>query len=325
MVVGNGMAEDVEEQRADTVDVHNAENLADAREAKVQCTSNRVGDSHVQSLMSNEDGKEQSADLGDVQKDVNAENLPDAREAKFQCTSSRVGDSHGQTLISNEDGKEQSADLGDAHKDVNAENLADATEGKVHYTSNIGDSHGKSLISNEDGEEQSADSGDVHKDVNAENLADDTEGKVNCTSNICDSHGKSLIGNEGNSDGGSSSSYDQCVRSEGSSCENAHEGSPDHKQAESDDILTDDPAEYSSNKSPGPTNDARAAEPVAPNHDGRDTGDVPFYSHLQHDMGETSFSAASLITYSGPIAFSGSLSHRSDGSTTSGKSFAFPM
>lgn len=45
--------------------------------------------------------------------------------------------------------------------------------------------------------------------------------------------------------------------------------------------------------------------------------------------GESSFSMAgpvsSLITYSGPIAYSGSLSLRSEGSTTSTRSFAFPM
>lgn len=45
--------------------------------------------------------------------------------------------------------------------------------------------------------------------------------------------------------------------------------------------------------------------------------------------GESSFSMAgpvsSLITYSGPIAYSGNLSLRSDGSTTSTRSFAFPV
>ncbi|RID60173.1 hypothetical protein BRARA_F03352 [Brassica rapa] len=48
-------------------------------------------------------------------------------------------------------------------------------------------------------------------------------------------------------------------------------------------------------------------------------------------FGETSFSGAEAvsisghITYTGPIAFSGSLSVRSDASTTSGRSFAFPV
>ncbi|KAL7110423.1 hypothetical protein ACP275_05G025300 [Erythranthe tilingii] len=46
---------------------------------------------------------------------------------------------------------------------------------------------------------------------------------------------------------------------------------------------------------------------------------------LKRDEGETSFSAGGLITFSGPAAYSGSISHRSDGSATSGRSFAFPV
>lgn len=52
---------------------------------------------------------------------------------------------------------------------------------------------------------------------------------------------------------------------------------------------------------------------------------------ISSGFGETSFSAAEAvsisghITYTGPIAFSGSLSVRSDASTTSGRSFAFPV
>lgn len=48
-------------------------------------------------------------------------------------------------------------------------------------------------------------------------------------------------------------------------------------------------------------------------------------------FGETSFSAAEAvsisghISYSGPVVVSGRLSVRSDASTTSGRSFAFPM
>ncbi|KAL3631268.1 hypothetical protein CASFOL_024252 [Castilleja foliolosa] len=45
-------------------------------------------------------------------------------------------------------------------------------------------------------------------------------------------------------------------------------------------------------------------------------------SKWQSDQGEMSFSA---VTYSGPVGFSGSLSHRSDASTTSTRSFAFPI
>ena len=52
-------------------------------------------------------------------------------------------------------------------------------------------------------------------------------------------------------------------------------------------------------------------------------------SQNMHDIGESSFSAvdplASLVTYSGPVAYSGSISLRSESSTTSTRSFAFPM
>ncbi|GKV00682.1 hypothetical protein SLEP1_g13336 [Rubroshorea leprosula] len=47
---------------------------------------------------------------------------------------------------------------------------------------------------------------------------------------------------------------------------------------------------------------------------------------LQHGHGESSFSTStSLKCSSGPIAYSGSMSHRSDSSTTSTHSFAFPI
>ncbi|KAK8604291.1 hypothetical protein V6N13_099238 [Hibiscus sabdariffa] len=57
--------------------------------------------------------------------------------------------------------------------------------------------------------------------------------------------------------------------------------------------------------------------------------DQPFSNILQRGNGESSFSVAGpvtgLITYSGPIAYSGNLSLRSDSSTTSTRSFAFPI
>ncbi|XWS64157.1 hypothetical protein CRYUN_Cryun06bG0162500 [Craigia yunnanensis] len=60
-----------------------------------------------------------------------------------------------------------------------------------------------------------------------------------------------------------------------------------------------------------------------------DTADQPFSNNLQCGNGESSFSASGpvtgLISYSGPIAYSGSLSLRSDSSTTSTRSFAFPI
>ncbi|KAL9325083.1 hypothetical protein ACSQ67_005728 [Phaseolus vulgaris] len=52
-------------------------------------------------------------------------------------------------------------------------------------------------------------------------------------------------------------------------------------------------------------------------------------SHIRHSLGESSFSAmgpvSGRISYSGPVPFSGSISLRSDSSTTSTRSFAFPI
>lgn len=61
--------------------------------------------------------------------------------------------------------------------------------------------------------------------------------------------------------------------------------------------------------------------------DGSDS--LPFSGQFQRGLGESSFSAAGpvsgLISYSGPIAHSGNISLRSDSSTTSTRSFAFPV
>ncbi|KAG6399932.1 hypothetical protein SASPL_141418 [Salvia splendens] len=136
-------------------------------------------------------------------------------------------------------------------------------------------------------------------DVNAENLPAVMETSIQRTS---DFQQQFLVRNELNSDSGST----------------RKEGSPNDIQANSDYITLDDGLGQSpSNNSPVATNEA--------NHDKRESEDVPVANQLQQDMGETSFSAASMITYAGPIAYSGSVSHRSDGSTTSGKSFAFPV
>ncbi|KAL2559150.1 uncharacterized protein Fot_03889 [Forsythia ovata] len=48
-------------------------------------------------------------------------------------------------------------------------------------------------------------------------------------------------------------------------------------------------------------------------------------AEVQCDEGESSFSASGFTTYSGPIAYSRSLSVQSDSSTTSTQSFAFPV
>ncbi|KAG6426181.1 hypothetical protein SASPL_110399 [Salvia splendens] len=192
-------------------------------------------------------------------------------------------------------------------KDVQANRLAynrKVDDGTIifHFRSPDGVVVGNSVT--EDVTEQSA------EDVNAEDLPAAVEAKVPFTSNRDDSLQQSLVSNAGYSDSGPAT----------------NEGSLIHKEEDSDDIPPDDgPVQSPSNKSPVATNDPQASEANAPNHDKKDSGDVPVANQLQHDMGETSFSAASMIAYSGPIAFSGSLSHRSDGSTTSGKSFAFPV
>ncbi|XP_024987331.1 uncharacterized protein LOC112522449 isoform X1 [Cynara cardunculus var. scolymus] len=67
----------------------------------------------------------------------------------------------------------------------------------------------------------------------------------------------------------------------------------------------------------------------AANHQEETSDNVTESNQLQHGGGESSFSVAGtisgLITYSGPIASSGSMSLRSDGSNTSVRSFAFPI
>ncbi|KAL3824006.1 hypothetical protein ACJIZ3_020035 [Penstemon smallii] len=101
--------------------------------------------------------------------------------------------------------------------------------------------------------------------------------------------------------------------------------SPAHKDVKSYDLSSDEPVQFQSSRR-SPDNDGQAVESNVLKHNRRNSADVSVVSQLQHDEGEASFSAAGLITtYSEPIAFSGSLSHRSDGSTTSAKSFAFPV
>ncbi|KVI05297.1 hypothetical protein Ccrd_016381 [Cynara cardunculus var. scolymus] len=67
----------------------------------------------------------------------------------------------------------------------------------------------------------------------------------------------------------------------------------------------------------------------APNHLDVASDNVAMVNPVQRGEGESSFSVAGpvsgRITYSGPIAFSGSVSIRSDSSTTSTRSFAFPI
>lgn len=57
--------------------------------------------------------------------------------------------------------------------------------------------------------------------------------------------------------------------------------------------------------------------------------DQTITSHVRHSLGESSFSSvghvSNRISYSDPVPYSGSISLRSDSSTTSTRSFAFPV
>ncbi|GFY88766.1 18S pre-ribosomal assembly protein gar2-like protein [Actinidia rufa] len=66
-----------------------------------------------------------------------------------------------------------------------------------------------------------------------------------------------------------------------------------------------------------------------PRHENGFSGNLEPINEVQHSQGESSFSMAGsmpgLITYSGSIPYSGSVSLRSDSSATSTRSFAFPV
>ncbi|XP_011102097.1 uncharacterized protein LOC105180144 isoform X1 [Sesamum indicum] len=175
--------------------------------------------------------------------------------------------------------------------------------------------------------EQSFDSGDMqeHKDADVDNLPDG--GQVQCAGDsTADVQEPSLIIKNGNFDGSSATGHVPPVGIKEGSEENVHEQTPENKDDNSADLSQDCQLQFPNNKSQSSRkDDVQALEPNVPRHEHRNSGNVPVVSQLQYDAGETSFSAAGLISYSGPIAFSGSLSHRSDGSTTSGRSFAFPV
>ncbi|KAH7832839.1 hypothetical protein Vadar_000488 [Vaccinium darrowii] len=64
---------------------------------------------------------------------------------------------------------------------------------------------------------------------------------------------------------------------------------------------------------------------VPASHEGSISDISAVGSEIQNGQGESSFSMAGLITYSGPMTYSGNVSLRSDSSTTSTRSFAFPI
>nr|XP_027097055.1 uncharacterized protein LOC113716801 isoform X1 [Coffea arabica]XP_027097056.1 uncharacterized protein LOC113716801 isoform X1 [Coffea arabica]XP_027097057.1 uncharacterized protein LOC113716801 isoform X1 [Coffea arabica]XP_027097058.1 uncharacterized protein LOC113716801 isoform X1 [Coffea arabica]XP_027097059.1 uncharacterized protein LOC113716801 isoform X1 [Coffea arabica] len=110
------------------------------------------------------------------------------------------------------------------------------------------------------------------------------------------------------------------------SAENSHEevlkseGVLNHKQEN----LTDQSAALIECGSSTDKNETTVHEPKAQQQDA-----VDHPSQVHRGGGESSFSStgplSGLITYSGPIAYSGSTSLRSDSSTTSTRSFAFPI
>lgn len=84
--------------------------------------------------------------------------------------------------------------------------------------------------------------------------------------------------------------------------------------------------QLASSKSVNPVNSGgQATSSHVLQHEDRDPNNDPVVSLRRYDQGESSFSADDFILHSGPMAFSGSISLRSDGSATSGRSFAFPI
>ncbi|XP_075518515.1 uncharacterized protein LOC142552650 [Primulina tabacum] len=72
-------------------------------------------------------------------------------------------------------------------------------------------------------------------------------------------------------------------------------------------------------------NDSQVIERLFTKHEHVKSGNESVTTQMQHDEGESNFSASGLVAFSGSIAYSGSLSLRSDCSATSARSFAFPM
>ncbi|XP_051146304.1 uncharacterized protein LOC127261912 [Andrographis paniculata] len=83
--------------------------------------------------------------------------------------------------------------------------------------------------------------------------------------------------------------------------------------------------EQEANEKSGKLGDSLGDAPKLERRRSGSGGGASIMTRLHKDDGETSFSTASLVNYSEPIPFSGSLSHRSDSSATSARSFAFPV
>ncbi|XP_073057635.1 uncharacterized protein [Primulina eburnea] len=113
---------------------------------------------------------------------------------------------------------------------------------------------------------------------------------------------------------------------EDSSYEKCQETSTDKQDTRSVDLSTDDQVQIFSNKIPSPpNNEGQEIELHFPKHERGNSDNVSVVSQIHYDEADSSHSAASFVMFSGPIAYSGSLSLRSDGSATSTRSFAFPV
>ncbi|XP_073055054.1 uncharacterized protein [Primulina eburnea] len=139
--------------------------------------------------------------------------------------------------------------------------------------------------------------------------------------------GKVHAHRDGTADNISDSSLAQCASIKDNATGDAQEQSIDVKNEDSDrssDVILVQRGN-SKDMTNEMTHDGRGMEQHSINHGHNNSDEVSVVSQLRHDEGESSFTAAGLITFSGPIANSGSLSLRSDGSAASGRSFAFPV
>lgn len=84
-------------------------------------------------------------------------------------------------------------------------------------------------------------------------------------------------------------------------------------------------SQYTHKNPDSKNNDSQVIETLFTKHEHVISGNESVTTQMQHDEGESSFSASGLIAFSGSIANSGSLSLRSDCSATSARSFTFPM
>ncbi|XP_011070902.1 uncharacterized protein LOC105156465 isoform X2 [Sesamum indicum] len=157
--------------------------------------------------------------------------------------------------------------------------------------------------------EQSFDSGDCLKDANL----DTSMGKV---------HELSPAIKHGFPNDISATSHAHSASSKDISNKDVHDHSPDHREKDLDGLSTDSQLPFAINSS---KSDGQAVESHVLEHEHKDFGNSSVVGHGKYEQEESSFSAAGLITFSGPIVYSGSLSVRSDGSAASGRSFAFPI